>query len=798
MADVVKELAVKFVADMSGLNAGLARMDDAVEASTKRIKDKYGSLLNHMQTIGSRMTYAITLPLIGAGAAALKFAADAQESESLFEVSMGNMAASARKWSQDTSKALGLNSYEVRKNIGTFNVMLNSMGLAEEKAYDMSKGMTQLAYDMASFYNLSNEEAFDKLRSGISGEMESLKRLGILVDEETVKQYAYANGIANTGDKLTQQQKIMARYGSIMEQTSKAQGDLERTGGSLTNQIKRLQNSAAEVAVEFGKILIPAAQRVVSILVRAAEWFKTLDDGQRKAAIGAAVFAASLGPVMLGIAKAITGFAALKAAVESFGWTMKSTFIAGGYVTAILALVAALGALVKQMYDVTKGAEKMAEAQWRASQQQAMDEGYINPEALKRTALQKFPMFGGPRAVAAMTDEQVNDLVQAYPEVQRKWKAIYQDEMKKRREAKKAIDREYSNSIGQDTKDIAVKAVKIPKIKVFTGGGGSQAKDLSNAWRESEIEAGQTMMLEQAMRGQSEAYQTYLRAQAEYNRTVRELGEASKRGEDTANRTALAWNRYNAARQALIQARKDEDAATDKAKRAAQIKAYGENTEIMKMLSDLEVQQLENSGKKLEAAYKRAGAEYVNTIRGYAQARAEGTLTAEKEHILSDIAEGTYKATTQAAYRAATAEADAARAAEEQKRKAAVAQTRQLAGQVYERVQVARRGYNEMVKDAWEAAKKMAEASRGAVQFVSGADIWRENQLRRTRGSRSYLVPEPGYLNENAPASQNELLKASQAMLVENQNQTAALDGMVRALGSMIEPLRAMAGEGAY
>ena len=84
------------------------------------------------------------------------------------------MAGEARKWSEETSKALGLNAYNVRKNVSTYNSMLTSMGLTSNESLKMSQGLTQLSYDMASFYNLQPEEAFDKLKAGIAGESEPL------------------------------------------------------------------------------------------------------------------------------------------------------------------------------------------------------------------------------------------------------------------------------------------------------------------------------------------------------------------------------------------------------------------------------------------------------------------------------------------------------------------------------------------------------------------------------------------------------------------------------------------------
>jgi len=191
------------------------------------------------------------------GKASVTMAMNAIESENLFAVSMGKMSNSAAQWSKELGRTLGLNQYELRKNVATFNVMFTAMGINTDKAYELSKGLTQLAYDMASFYNLKPEEAFLKLTSGITGEMEPLKRLGILVDEDTVKHYAYKTSIAKVGEALTQQEKVYARYGTIMEQTIKAQGDLARTMDSPANQIRLLKSRTEELQTTLGMAFLP-------------------------------------------------------------------------------------------------------------------------------------------------------------------------------------------------------------------------------------------------------------------------------------------------------------------------------------------------------------------------------------------------------------------------------------------------------------------------------------------------------------------------------------------------------------
>jgi len=219
--------------------------------------------------IGQRMKGALVASAIGVtglSAAIVKLAMDAEESENLFQVSVGNMAKETRKWSKELAKALGLNAYSIRENVATFNVMLKSMGLTEEKAVDMSKKMTKLAYDMASFYNLRHEEAFEKIQAGITGETEPLKRLGIIINETTAKTWALNNGLVEEGEQLTEVQKILARYGVLMDSTKLAQGDLRRTSNSLTNVLRSLKATLTELGIEIGEMLLPSVNKAAKAM----------------------------------------------------------------------------------------------------------------------------------------------------------------------------------------------------------------------------------------------------------------------------------------------------------------------------------------------------------------------------------------------------------------------------------------------------------------------------------------------------------------------------------------------------
>ena len=248
---------------------------------------------------------------------------NAIESDSLFQTSLGAIADDVRAWSEEISNALGLDAVAMRKNTGVIYNMTTSMGVAEDNAIKMSKGISLLTEDMASFYNLNTTEAFNKLRAGLTGETEPLKALGILVDENTIKQVAYQQGIAQTGAELTNQQKVLARYVAILMQTGNAQGDLARTINSPANQLRLLKNQVVQLGRAFGNVLMPvisavlpyitAFAKVVTIALNGLAKFLGISGGSTSSGLGAGFsdMADSVGDVSSGIGSANKGIGGL-------------------------------------------------------------------------------------------------------------------------------------------------------------------------------------------------------------------------------------------------------------------------------------------------------------------------------------------------------------------------------------------------------------------------------------------------------------------------------------------------------
>lgn len=216
---------------------------------------------------------AIGLAGVAAGMAlvskeAVEAASDQGESLNKARVIFEKSAKSVVRWSKTTADAFGISRAAALETAGGFGAMLESAGLAEAEAAKMSKAIVELGSDMASFNNQDPSEMLDKLRSGLAGEAEPLRRFGVFLSEAAVQQQAYKDGIAEVGDELTDAQKVQARYNLIFEKTLKQQGDFARTvGESLPNQLRTIKAQWADLAASLGKQLIPMLRDVLPDLI---------------------------------------------------------------------------------------------------------------------------------------------------------------------------------------------------------------------------------------------------------------------------------------------------------------------------------------------------------------------------------------------------------------------------------------------------------------------------------------------------------------------------------------------------
>lgn len=218
---------------------------------------------------------AISFAAIYRAAAKLQGIAIAKSSKytedlNLFTVSMGRYAEEAYNYAQKVSEVMGIDPAEWMRNQGVFNTIIAGFGVAGDKAAFMSKNLTQLGYDLASFYNIDFESAMQKVQSGISGELEPLRRLGYDLSVARLEQERLNLGIDKSVSSMTQAEKSQLRYYAMMTQVTQVQGDMARTLENPANMLRVLRAELEQAARAVGNIFIPILTKVLPIAIAVA------------------------------------------------------------------------------------------------------------------------------------------------------------------------------------------------------------------------------------------------------------------------------------------------------------------------------------------------------------------------------------------------------------------------------------------------------------------------------------------------------------------------------------------------
>jgi hypothetical protein len=256
-----RDLVVRFIGDDRSLNQAFTRSTRNAKQFEKRT-----------MTVGSALTrtfagLGITLGTIGAFKGvekAVGAASDLNEQVSKSRQVFGDSSKAIEEWSQTTAVSLGISQREALSAAGTFGNLFRVIDLAPDKAGEMSRALVQLAADLASFNNASPEDVLVAIRSGLIGEAEPLRRYGVLLSEARVQQQALADTGKTNAKTLTDQEKALARYQIILQDTASAQGDFERTQDGLANQTRILRANLDDLTTQLGKKFLPATNAALS------------------------------------------------------------------------------------------------------------------------------------------------------------------------------------------------------------------------------------------------------------------------------------------------------------------------------------------------------------------------------------------------------------------------------------------------------------------------------------------------------------------------------------------------------
>lgn len=290
------------------------------EQLDKKLKDvgaKLDKFNKKAGKLGATLSTRLSLPLAIAGGAAIKLASDFEESLNKVDVAFGNSSKQVKDFAKTTLQEFGIAEGSALDMAALFGDMATSMGLSQQAAVGMSKELVGLAGDLASFKNIDIEQATTALAGVFTGETESLKRLGIVMTEVNLQQFAMEKGLDKSVKTMTQAEKVALRYEFIMSKTANAQGDFSRTSDGAANQMRIFQESLKELGVSFGQVLLPAFTKMVTKLNDILQSINNLSPGMKGFITTIGVLAAAVGPLLMAIPQLTTGFKLLTTAMKA-------------------------------------------------------------------------------------------------------------------------------------------------------------------------------------------------------------------------------------------------------------------------------------------------------------------------------------------------------------------------------------------------------------------------------------------------------------------------------------------------
>ena len=372
----IAEAYVQLVPSMDGfsrkLDKELAKTSNSSSAALgKRSADGFNkgfsSVKNGIANTVKAGFIAASAAAVAGGAILTKSitaASDFQEAQTAVAAVFGNASETVNKFAADAATAFGLSKNAALDGAKTFGIFGNSAGLAGEENAKFSTDLLALAADLASFNNTTVDEATTALAAGLRGESEPLRRFGVLLDDATLRQEAFAQGIiSSTKQALTPQQRVLAANAVIFKQTATQQGDFAKTSGGLANQQRILKASLENVSISLGTIFLPLAVKFVGflnttmipILERVVEWIGKTFNGENEGGFFSSIMD-SIKPLIPIVTELFTNFSPLLLLFEAFkpvlpvlAEALKNVFAALG--PALLSVLTALMPVLSTLFE---------------------------------------------------------------------------------------------------------------------------------------------------------------------------------------------------------------------------------------------------------------------------------------------------------------------------------------------------------------------------------------------------------------------------------------------------------------
>lgn len=309
-----------------------------------------------MKSVGESMTKFVTLPIMGFGTLAVKSAADAQELEGKFNAVFGHMADAANEWILEYSDSVNRGRIAIKNYMADLQNLMAGFGATREEGFDLSKQIVQLSLDLASFNNMSDEDAIRRMQSALMGETMAAKSLGAVLNENTLALAMERMGLQGKFQDLSELEKIQVRYNAILMQSSDAVGNAVREQNNFTSQLKGLKDMITDVSVGFGQILLPPLTQILGVARDFLQWLDGLPAPIKTAIVVVGALAAAIGPLLMIIGQVIISINAIGGAMAAMGISFTAALGPIGLIVAAIAGIIAIGALLIKHWDSVKAA----------------------------------------------------------------------------------------------------------------------------------------------------------------------------------------------------------------------------------------------------------------------------------------------------------------------------------------------------------------------------------------------------------------------------------------------------------
>ena len=398
--------------------------------TSEKVKEDWKQVSSSLISAGTSLTRYVTLPLIAAGTAAVKFASDMVETTNKVNVVFGSNSAAVDKWADNSLRKMGLAKQSALDYAAAYGDLGSSMQLTDEINYKYSTSLVQLAADMASFKNISADRAQLALTAIYTGETESLKALGIVMTDANLEAYALANGYAKQYSEMEQNEKVMLRFNFVTSATKNSMGDFARTSGGMANQTRMLGENAKETGAILGEVVAPTVNEIITATNGLLDKVKQLNPEARETVVVAALIAAGIGPVLVMVGKGIKAYNDIAKAVAAANVKMQLSAGAIGAISiAIGVLIGVAAAVVARYNKLTEAANDLAVANKKAADnitdaKNALNDSLVAADANAKMAQTYTARLAELSAAQSLDNAQraesrylVDQLNQLYPEL---------------------------------------------------------------------------------------------------------------------------------------------------------------------------------------------------------------------------------------------------------------------------------------------------------------------------------------------------------------------------------------------